>query len=191
MTSSLTPFLLLILTTGGGPEPDTLRIRTASDHPAEAEAADLLRELYQAHDFRDWLVTDEIVVDRTQIPHSHPVLTVRPTENPADFLATFLHEQFHWWVGDREEPLAAALTEFREIWPTVPVRGEGGARDEYSTYLHLAVCDLELQSVTLLLGEDVARETLGAATHYEWIYDRVLDDPRVREIMVRHGLVVR
>jgi hypothetical protein len=69
----------------------------------------------------------------------------------------------------------------------VPSGAEGGARDAESTYRHLLVCDLEYQAMTSLVGEATARKTLAAMTHYQWIYDKVLSDARVREIALRHG----
>ena len=58
------------------------------------------------------------------------------------------------------------------------------------TWRHLLVCDLEYKAITALVGEEVARETLAGITHYEWIYERVLDDSRVREVARRHGFDV-
>lgn len=67
---------------------------------------------------------------------------------------------------------------------------DGGARDEQSTYRHILVCDMELQALTTLVGRIAARETLAQHTHYEWIYDKVLNDPRIREVALRHGFNV-
>jgi hypothetical protein len=49
---------------------------------------------------------------------------------------------------------------------------------------------MELQALTTLVGQKVARETLAQITHYEWIYDKVLGDPRVREVALKHGFNV-
>ena len=76
------------------------------------------------------------------------------------------------------------------MFPEVPSSREGGARDDESTYRHLLVCDLELQAMTRLIGEDAARKVMASWTHYEWIYDTVLTDPRVREVVTRHGFAL-
>lgn len=169
-----------------------LEIRLAHGDDAERETAEALRRLVAEHDLRDWVVTSEVLIERGEIPHSHPVLTLhtRHLDDDTALLATFLHEQFHWYVNERAERRDAAIAAFREIWPDVPVGNGEGARSERSTYLHLVVCDLEYQAVALLFGEDAARETLGANTHYRWIYDRVLNDPRVRETLQEHGLIL-
>ena len=187
-TIALLPLVLAAAPAHG----DTLTIRLANDHPREVATAELLQEVFASHDLRDWVITREVLIDKDQIPHSHPVLTLhtRHLEEPANLLSTFLHEQFHWWVQDREEALAAAVEAFRTLWPDVPSRENGGARDEYSTYLHLVVCDLEYQATTLLIGEQAARAAIEAFGHYGWIYERVLDDPRVRETLAAHGFIL-
>ena len=56
--------------------------------------------------------------------------------------------------------------------------------------VHLLVCDLEYQAMTTLVGQAAARETLTGIGCYKWIYEKVLNDPRVREIVLRHGFDV-
>jgi len=85
---------------------------------------------------------------------------------------------------------ADGVAEMEALFPEVPSPAEGGARDAESTYRHLPVCDLEYQAMTPLVGAKAARETLESFTHYDWIYDKVLNDPRVREVALRHGFDV-
>jgi hypothetical protein len=107
-------------------------------------------------------------------------------------LAVFLHEQFHWWVisDGRHVGKNLAVAEFEKLFPEVPAREEGGANNRQSTYLHLVVCDLEFQAMTQLIGEEAARRLMARASPYEWIYDELLTDPRVREVNTRNGLLV-
>lgn len=84
----------------------------------------------------------------------------------------------------------AAMQDFEGLFPVVPSSANGGARDEQSTYRHLLVCDMELQALTTLVGQTAARETLAQMTNYEWIYDKVLNDPRIREVTLSHGFDV-
>ncbi len=136
-----------------------------------------------------------MVIPSRVIPHSHPVLTLntRYVENDRTQLATFLHEQLHWFLTDHvpEERVEAATAELRETYPSVPAKPPEGARDEESTYLHLVVGSLELQALTEVVGETAAREELGAVDHYTWGYGTILrDSARLRELLARHGLVV-
>jgi hypothetical protein len=148
-----------------------------------------LRALMRKYDVEPWILTRTVLIDESQLPHSHPILTIhtRHVGEELDLLSTFVHEQLHWledgpWLAD----FSAAMKDFALLFPDVPSSAEGGARDDQSTYRHLLVCDLEYQAMISLVGEARARATLGAFMHYEWIYDKVLNDPRVREITLRH-----
>jgi hypothetical protein len=152
-----------------------------------------LRALTGAYDLEPWILTRDVLIDERSIPHSHPVLTLH-TRHVGDepmLLATFLHEQLHWLEADPwMDSWRGAMADLQGIFPEVPAASGGGARDDESTYRHLLVCDLEYQALTSLLGPERARDTLARVTHYEWIYERVLNDPRVREVALRHGFDV-
>lgn len=169
---------------------DVVWIGLAHGSAAEAAMARELRDVLRTHDVEPWIMTRKVLIDSTKIPHSHPVLTLHTRHIGAELelLATFVHEQLHWledepWLGNFE----AAMADFEKMYPNVPSSREGGARDRQSTYRHLLVCDMELQALTILVGRETARKILAKTTHYEWIYDKVLGDPRIREIALLHG----
>ena len=119
-----------------------------------------------------------------------PVLTLTGPEDDDDAqLAVFLHEQLHWYVMRDQQRLGKTIAAFRQLFPEVP-SGRAGARDEQSTYLHLVVCDLELQAMTRLVGEEKARAVIEGWSHYTWIYEQVLANPEVRRINQRLGMLV-
>lgn len=169
-----------------------LRIRAVHGDPRELAAVEALQRTLARHDVSRWIYTREIAIDRDAIPHSHPVLTLdlgAPRDERVQ-LASFLHEQFHWYLESRPEAVARAKADFRALYPDAPAGHPLGARDQQSTYLHLIVCDLELQAMAQLVGESEARRLLRKTRHYTWIYAHVLDDPRVREVNARHGLLL-
>jgi hypothetical protein len=170
-----------------------IEVRLANDNGRERATRERLLELVDEHDVSAWLYTDVVLVDQDETPHSHPVLTI-DAEDPIDddmLLSTFVHEQFHWLEdGETLGAFRQAMGDFARLFPDAPARAGGGARDQESTYRHLIVCDLELQAMTRLIGEEAARALLARITHYEWIYERVLTDPRVREVTERHGFVL-
>lgn len=175
-----------------------LDVRLEHDSEGERATREQLLRLVEEHDVSAWIYTTSIVIDETQIPHSHPVLTLHTRHLGDDDMltSTFIHEQFHWLENgedrERSEAFRAAMADFAALYPDAPGGpGTRGARDVESTYRHLVVCDMEFQGMTLLIGEARARELLARITHYEWIYERVLTDPRVREINTRHGMLVR
>lgn len=170
-----------------------LRIVLQNNSPAERQVLARLARLFVEYEaLQRWLFTGGMVIDEgTRIPHSHPVLTMNTRiEGDVDLLSVLVHEQLHWLANEREDAVEKAVTDFREFFPEVPVGGREGARDESSSYLHLVVCDLEFQALTELVGEERAREHLATMTHYVWIYQQVLEEPRVREVNTRHALLV-
>ena len=191
ITMALAVTTLATMTPAGAQEPE-LRIELEHDSERERSTEAQLRRLLEEYDISRWILTSEILIDERSIPHSHPVLTLhaRHLGDDLHLLATFVHEQFHWFEVDRKAHTEAAMEELREVFPEVPVGDGQGARDTYSTYLHLIVCDMEFQAMTELVGEEQARAVLAGITHYRWIYRQVLEDPTVRRIITRHGFVV-
>ena len=169
----------------------SLTIELGEGSESEEAARVQLRRLVEQFDIDRWLFTDEVLIDDSQwIPHSHPVLTLnsRYLDDDLGQLATFLHEQFHWYAAERQRQVASAIAEFRALFPDVP-SGRAGARDEYSTYLHLIICDLELAAMQELVGDPEARDTLSRWRHYTWIYDQVLNNAAIRAINTKNGLL--
>ena len=157
----------------------------------ERATADQLYRALEKYDVDSWIYTQRVHIDERAIPHSHPVLTLhtRHLGEEHGLLATFLHEQFHW-LEEGSTDFHAAMEAFAEAYPNAPAGGPEGARDLESTYRHLLVYDLEFQAMSVLVGEIRARQVLSANRHYTWIYDRVLNDPKVREITISHGFLI-
>jgi hypothetical protein len=187
--------LLAVITVGQTWGAEAIDIRLQSGTPLEERGRDQLRRLLRTYDLHKWLFTRDVLIQSGVIPHSHPVLTLntRYVDDDTAQLATFVHEQLHWFLTDHVERAKtnAALTELRALYPTVPTALPEGAMGERSTYLHLIVCHLELQALTPLLGEQSARQQLERWTHYTWVYRTVLTETeRIGELLRRHGVVV-
>jgi len=172
-----------------GQEPITITL--VNGNTAEQQTKAQIERLLETHDVDDWMFTREILVEADIIPHSHPTLTISTGDEDGPALSTLLHEQFHWYANEVRDRTEAAKRAFAEQFPDAPAgSAAGGARDLESTYLHLVVCDLELQAMTQLIGEADARAVLEGYNHYPWIYEQVLTNPVVRQINERHGMVV-
>ena len=186
--------VLAFNTAGQENHADALSIRLHRNTPLEERGRQQLLRLLYTRDLQKWLFTSDVLIQDGVIPHSHPVLTLntRYLDDNTAQLATFVHEQLHWFLTRVERAKTeAALTELRALYPTVPATPPAGAGDERGTYLHLIVCTLELQAVTELLDETRARQQLERWTHYTWVYRTVLaDTERLREVLQRHGIVV-
>ena len=160
----------------------------------EEKGRQQLRRLLNDYDLDPWIFTRKVVIQSRVIPHSHPVLTLntRYVDDDVRQLSTFLHEQIHWFADTDTIATERVIREFRQRYPEVPVGGGRGARSEFSTYLHLAVCWLELDAMIRQVGEERARKILSEKTHYTWIYERVLEDGEaIGEILKRHHLIIQ
>jgi hypothetical protein len=162
----------------------SLDITLKHGSPAEARTREQLQRLVAKYDLSPWIHTKSIVIDEQAIPFSHPVLTLHTRHAKDDelLLSTFVHEQSHWFIAARPEATEQAIGDLRKLWPSVPAGGTAGARDEYSTYLHLLVCYLEQQADVRLLGELMTKQVMEfwATDHYTWVYQTVIS--RGREI---------
>ena len=164
------------------------------------EKEELKREqifrLIEQHDLKKWWFTDKIIIDESaRSPFSHPVLTLKASMPNNDYagLSQLLHEQIHWFEDARKEEVANTVAELRRIYSSVPVGFPDGARSESSTYLHLAVCLMELDALTHLLGKEKAEEVIATngKYFYKWIYTTVLQDQaQIREILKKNSLYI-
>ena len=161
----------------------------------ETEAVRQLKRILGRHDLSKWTFTAVVRIDAQDIPHGHPVLTMNANHLDKDelVLAVLLHEEIHWHLSARIEDAKKAVEEFRRIYPAVPSAPPEGARDEYSTYLHLIVNYLEYLSLQQILGEDDARSILELwrQKRYRWIYGKALDDTnRTGSVVMNSGLLI-
>jgi hypothetical protein len=182
---------LALLLQSSGAVQITLKNGTEPERQAQAQ----LERFIQKYDLARWTFTRNVVIDeKTHPPHSHPVLTLnaRYLDDDVWQLSTYVHEQLHWFLSERQQALRKATDDLKKIYPDVPKGPPEGARDERSTYLHLLVCYLEYDALKLLLGEEPARTQIEklAGHHYKWVYRTVLTDGhKIRPILEGHSLM--
>ena len=167
-----------------------VNITTKNNSKYEIGVAERMQKLLDKYDLSKWIFTHKVIVEDHVIPHSHPVLTLNTKkQGDNELLSTFIHEQIHWYVDEHSESEKEAIAEFRKKYKNVPVRNGKGARDEYSTYLHLIVCYLEYRSMVELVGQQEAERIMRAMNHYTWIYETVLrDEDYLRRTIKRFNL---
>ena len=157
----------------------------------ELAAKKHLLQLLEKYDLSRWTFTDTVAIEYGVIPHSHPVLTLhtRHLNDDLRLLSTLIHEQIHWFISEKSQDREKAIAELRTIFPVVPVGNPAGARNEYSTYLHLIVCYLEYEGMKELVGEKKARAIMRSWSHYYWIYDMVVNQgSKIKSVIDKYNL---
>ena len=187
MRISLVAFIMFQIQLGWSQD---LKIRTAHMTTTELMFKKKLKRILEEYDVEKWIYTDTITIDDTAIPRSHPVLTLntRP-QSDLSLLATFIHEQVHWFLEENDNKTNDLMKELRTKFPTVPVGNGEGARDEYSSYLHLIVNFLEFDGIKQLAGERAAQAVIARKAYYKWIYRQVrANRAYLAELIRKHGL---
>ena len=166
------------------PDDEDFRILVDLSH-AEREAArisGMLAALRKRHDLSRYEFTRLVQIQPAGATRSHPILTLgtRFADTEDMLLATYLHEQMHWYLwrlgGPDHDPVAPFFDELVRRYPKAPTSLPEGARNYEQTYLHLVVCWLEVAATTELIGADRAKITASAPWGYRWIYRTVLQD---------------
>lgn len=185
--------LLLVIS----PFLNALEITTETSDKAELSTVELLQALRMSHDTDKWEFTDKVHIKKKAIPHSHPVLTLHTRHTSKEqkdlLLSTYLHEQIHWYLDENLEQTNAAIQALKAIFKEVPVGYPEGARDEYSTYLHILVCFFEIEAISALLSKERvnAVSQFWKKDHYTWVYTQVdRRRPEIAKIVESVGLKI-
>jgi hypothetical protein len=184
---------LALLINGAASAAVDLRISLAHDSERERQTQAQLERLMQAYDVSHWTHTRDIVIDETEIPHSHPVLTLHARHLKDDdlLLSTFVHEQTHRMLDDHPAEHAAAVRALRKLYPRIPVGYPEGSDSAEVNYDHLIIIYIEYRADQRLMGELRARAVMEflAHDHYRWLYREVLRDPeKVGRVVKASGL---
>ncbi|MEJ0076961.1 MAG: hypothetical protein WDO17_16255 [Alphaproteobacteria bacterium] len=155
---------------------DFAPVQQAAEH-----VRDMLLGLRRRHDLARFEYTKEVRIAPTEIPHSHPKLTLNTwVGDDLSLLSTYLHEQMHWYLTwyshARAEQWQELFRLLRERYPEVPDSAEGGAQDEFSTYLHLIVNWLEIESASQFAERERVVALAAGRPFYRWPYRTVIAD---------------
>lgn len=162
------------------PTPDTpYEITTFSGNEKEKAVAERLKVLVAKYDLEPYVFTKKIQIQEGVIPHSHPVLTLGVEDDTeTKLLATFLHEQMHWYTMLKRNELMNVGEVMLKRYPQMPSDLPEGAGSEQSTFLHLGVCYLEFHTLSQVIGNERAMEHMQWMTtqHYRWVYRTIIQD---------------
>lgn len=186
-----------------------VEITLANGSPGEVLTRRVLLEFMHRYDLTPWNWARNIHIDRDlkfmgQCLRQDGEFVIRIRSGRAEMLdpdmpidldrwpmllSVYIHEQLHAYLDLRNDAVQAALPELQRLYPDVPVGGTEGARSEFSTYLHLLLCTLEIDSVAQLIGMERARALRTEAPFYRFIYDTVLrDTAQLRNVIRQYNL---
>ncbi len=186
--------LVVLLSTCLGLAQQNLQISLKGNTEKEQQKKNQLEKLLKQYNLSKWIFTKNILIDeQTRIPHSHPVLTLNTNQLDNDLatLSTFIHEQLHWFEEANPKQRDKAIEELKIIYPDAPSGPPEGARDKYSTYLHLIVCYFEYEGMKELVGSEKAKQIIEESSKrfYKWIYRTVLSDgSKLKAVVEKQGL---
>jgi hypothetical protein len=167
---------------------------TQSQTDAES-VRNMLLSLRVEHDLRPYEYTSKVRVAPGKYAHSHPVLTLSTMTRQSDeLLSVYIHEQMHWYVTWYSYTHHASWKTLRatllQRYPTIPVKFPEGAHTASSSYLHLIVNWLEIDTVAQLLGRDRAVQLSQNNFVYSGIYKIVLNNwDALGALYLKHDLV--
>lgn len=155
-----------------------------------------LTALRKRHDLSRYEYTRHVRIVPASKTHSHPILTLgtRFTETEDHLLATYLHEQMHWYLyllgGPDHDPIAPFFDELVRRYPDAPTHLPEGARNYEQTYAHLVVNFLELYTTGQFIGHRRAAALAETQYGYRWIYRTVLRDwDSLAALYREHGIL--
>jgi hypothetical protein len=184
--------LLLLLGVAAQGSTGQVKVSVARGTAREEATRARLELLLGSHDLLKYTFTREVVIEEGARNHALPILTLHVGfADPDDLLASYVHEQIHWHLRDRDTRQRRAVAELRRLYPGAPVGLPDGAETAYSTYGHLVACYLEVQAMRTLLGAERASGVISRKRHYLWVYSTVLsDEKRIAEVVRAHGLQI-
>lgn len=173
-----------------------INVITKNNLPIEVQTKKQLEKLIHKHALSKYEFTNKVIIETNAIPHSHPILTLntRYTENEDLLLSVYIHEQTHWFVSTTDiKKVKEAINDLKGFYPVVPVGYPDGAKDKYSTYLHLIINLIELIEMQKIVGN---KRTLKVweylmQDHYTWIYRTVfMDKDKILSVVKKFGLLI-
>jgi hypothetical protein len=170
-----------------------ITIELAKNTPREQQAKQTLEQVLASYDLKKYTFTRKVIIEQGATNHAFPTLTLNVafTIAPDMMLSSFLHEQLHWHLRNRDRDQRAAIAELRSLYPRVPVGLPESAESVYSTLGHLVDCYLEIVADREIIGPVRTDAVIRAKPWYTWIYQTVLTDEKlIAGVVGRHQLRV-
>ena len=159
-----------------------------------------LKKLFEKYeDLKKYIYTNKILVDPNvkNFSHSHPILTISrryiTKKYPEEILlATFIHEQFHWWSEQNYNKKLKPFIEkiLYKRFPDIRTEYPHGSGNKFGTYNHIVVCFYEYKVLKELIDPKIAKEIIENMPGYYDIYKTVLKDfEQIEDLLKEHDLL--
>jgi hypothetical protein len=171
----------------------SITIELAHGTPREQLTKQTLEQVLASYDLKKYTFTRKVIIEQGATNHAFPTLTLNAgfASSPDLLLSSFIHEQLHWHLRNRDSQQRAAVGELRSLYPKIPVGLPASAESAYSTYAHLVDCYLEIVADREILGVERTDALIRAKPWYTWIYKTVLTDEKlIAGVVDRHQLRV-
>jgi len=185
---------VLFVALGASAQTPKLNIKTKNSLPQEEQRKEQMERLAKQYDLKKYTITRDILIERGAMNHSHPTLTLnlRFLDNDDLALSSYVHEQAHWVVADRNRFDNPSLFEdLHRAFPNLEIRVPEGDGELRSSYFHIAVCMLEWHAMEELVGPERARKVIEwkQGDHYKAIYSILLNQrEQVEAVLNRRGV---
>lgn len=175
------------------PAPKQLEFYEVAPDKTTALLKQNLYHAIQIYDLTRFMWTYRVKIQDDVANHSHPILTLNTkyARTPNKLMASFLHQQFHWWANNHPKQIRSAIVDFEKVYKKNPGKN---AEDRKHYYLHLIVSYLEFRTMGKLIGYHqtyrVQQEMLKVEDHYGWAYSKIYRNPtQIRNILRKHNLI--
>jgi hypothetical protein len=160
---------------------DDVTIDLTEAQRASERIRTMLLKLSSDYDLSPYEYTRRVRIAPGEIAHSHPVLTLNTMiREETALLSLYLHEQMHWYVTwysyTRHDAWNAIWATLLARYPNVPVVFPEGAQNAQSSYLHLIVNWLEVETAAQFLGHPKSAALAQKNFVYSGLYRIVLAD---------------
>jgi hypothetical protein len=162
---------------------------------AAGRVRDMLIGLRLRFDLARFEYAKQVRIAPTELPRSHPVITLNTwVRDDIALLSMYLHEQMHWYSSWFSKSFPSCWEQLLELlcsrYSEVPIAGDGGAQDDFSTYLHILVNWCEIEAASQFVHREVVVRHVESLPFYRWIYRTVLNDWKELDSLYREIGVV-
>lgn len=147
-----------------------MKIVSKNQYPEELEITHIVENLFRKYNIP--VFTEDIIVEKGVVPHSHPVLTLNTrSSDERSVLFVLVHEQFHWYAEGAEN-YNNAIDFLKLKYLDDGEHNKNGLNDN-SYWEHIIVCFNTRNYLKRFLNE----------ADFDWVYKQWLAYPSLEKMI--------